>query len=170
MNRVKSLWLFVLIFISSWKIHGVEALRCYACTYVAGQQTDTVCIDKPEEVSGQNIVTCDKRYCTIMRQELQDPAGRVLTFSRSCEDEPLFLNDVIEDATYKTFFRSCTTDLCNDGSGISGGSGWRPDGNPGGNLVVPGLTGQSTINSLSKLIFLSTFMFLITIYIGRSYI
>lgn len=65
------------------------ALRCYACTFVAGQQTDTVCIDAPEDVGGQNIVNCDKEYCTILRQELQDPAGKVNSFSRSCEDKPL---------------------------------------------------------------------------------
>ncbi|XP_059614004.1 uncharacterized protein LOC132260096 [Phlebotomus argentipes] len=139
-------WLFVLAVAFQWR-NGAEALRCYACTYVSGQQSDTVCIDDPEKVEGQRIVTCDKKYCTIMRQELKDPAGKVNSFVRDCVESPQFLNDMIEDATFKTYFRSCMTDLCNDGDGIrNGDSILNPDGNgPGENLLVPGITGKATL-------------------------
>lgn len=54
---------------------------------------------------------------------------------------PTLLNDVIDDPTFKTFYRSCSTDLCNDGDGTksSTSSNISPDGYNGENLLVPGL-------------------------------
>ena len=36
---------------------------------------------------------------------------------RSCEDKPLYINQIFEDFTFRTYYRACTTDLCNGGSG-----------------------------------------------------
>nr|ABV44732.1 15.9 kDa midgut protein [Phlebotomus papatasi] len=167
MNRVNIWWLLFLALTSPGIRNWTEALRCYACTYVASQQSDTTCIDNPEEITGQNIVNCDKKYCTILRQELLDPAGKVESFQRSCEDSPLFLNDVIEDSTYKTYFRSCTSDLCNNGDGISsGGSGLRPDV-PGENILVPGLPNKGTLISSKPGIFISAFLFVASVSFRR---
>lgn len=63
-----------------------------------------------------------------------DPPGKVNSFVRGCEDEPIvsslvkvevqasemiafslkFLDEVLEDDKFRTYYRSCTTDLCND--------------------------------------------------------
>lgn len=145
------------------------ALRCFTCGYTNAD--DHLCIDDPISVQGQSIVTCSKKYCTIQRQELQTPAGKVQSFVRDCQEVPpvsyrsiiitpfteklhkniynwhnvlvfiaivmllshfLFLSfhyllhrrllrlqvldGIIEDDTFKTFYRSCTTDLCNSGN------------------------------------------------------
>uniref|UniRef100_A0A182TMQ6 UPAR/Ly6 domain-containing protein n=1 Tax=Anopheles melas TaxID=34690 RepID=A0A182TMQ6_9DIPT len=100
----------------------VEALRCYACglTQTSG---DVRCVSEPQSVEGQSIVTCSRKYCTITRQEL------------------VYLDEVIEDPTFITYYRSCTTDLCNDGDAL-GSSGSALTGlNEGAsdNLLVPGL-------------------------------
>uniref|UniRef100_A0A182T249 Protein quiver n=1 Tax=Anopheles maculatus TaxID=74869 RepID=A0A182T249_9DIPT len=52
-----------------------------------------------------------------------------------------YLDEVIEDPTFITYYRSCTTDLCNDGDAL-GSSGSALTGlNEGAsdNLLVPGL-------------------------------
>lgn len=62
------------------------ALRCFACTYTTS--ADQLCIDDPISVQGQSIVPCDKKYCTILRQESVNPAGKVVSFARQCEERP----------------------------------------------------------------------------------
>lgn len=99
---------------STSSLANLSALRCYACTYVASQQSDTTCIDNPEEVTGQNIVNCDKKYCTILRQELLDPAGKVESFQRSCEDSPLVMDipTILIGFCLLSFYHSCFGTLC----------------------------------------------------------
>jgi hypothetical protein len=60
---------------------------------------------------------------------------------RGCEEKPILLNEVIDDPTFKTYYRSCTSDLCNDGDGTKSTSQQNisPDGYSGENLLVPGL-------------------------------
>lgn len=60
---------------------------------------------------------------------------------RGCEEKPILLNEVIDDPTFKTYYRSCETDLCNDGDGTKSSSQQNisPDGYNGENLLVPGL-------------------------------
>jgi hypothetical protein len=60
---------------------------------------------------------------------------------RGCEEKPTLLNEVIDDPTFKTFYRSCTSDLCNDGDGTKSSTQQNisPDGYNGENLLVPGL-------------------------------
>lgn len=62
------------------------ALRCFTCGYTNAD--DHLCIDDPISVQGQSIVTCSKKYCTIQRQELQTPAGKVQSFLRDCQEVP----------------------------------------------------------------------------------
>lgn len=62
------------------------ALRCFTCGYTNAD--DHLCIDDPISVQGQSIVTCSKKYCTIQRQELQTPAGKVQSFVRDCQEVP----------------------------------------------------------------------------------
>lgn len=60
---------------------------------------------------------------------------------------PTLLNDVIDDPTFKTFYRSCSSDLCNDGDGTKSTTQQNisPDGYNGENLLVPGLPLNSSV-------------------------
>ncbi|KAK0087502.1 hypothetical protein PV325_000838 [Microctonus aethiopoides] len=64
-----------------------------------------------------SISECNLKYCTIYRQEYVDPAGYLINFYRSCEDKPKYLNTIVTTSLHKTYYHSCTTDLCNDGDG-----------------------------------------------------
>lgn len=74
------------------------------------------------------------------------------------------LNDVLEDPTFKTFYRSCMTDLCNGGDGLKDPSAQKisPDGFDGENLLVPGLplSGASKIIN-GKMNFLYSIMMIL---------
>lgn len=50
-------------------IQQVHGLRCYSCS-VTATSGDKRCISDPASVEGQSIVTCSRKYCTILRQEL----------------------------------------------------------------------------------------------------
>ncbi|KAG5667851.1 hypothetical protein PVAND_015820 [Polypedilum vanderplanki] len=123
----------------------VEALRCYSCS-ITSQNTDMKCLHDPVSVEGQSVVNCNKKYCTILRQELQDPAGKINTFVRGCEEKPILLNDVIDDPMFRTYYRSCSEDLCNAGDAIKNPSDQKisPDGYDGENLLVAGLPFNSS--------------------------
>uniref|UniRef100_A0A182K022 Protein quiver n=1 Tax=Anopheles christyi TaxID=43041 RepID=A0A182K022_9DIPT len=153
-NKVVVLIPFVLMLVQ-FNTPTVEALRCYACglTQTSG---DVRCVTEPQSVEGQSVVTCSRKYCTITRQELVDPPGKLVTFLRGCEENPLYLDEVIEDPTFITYYRSCTTDLCNDGDAL-GSSGSALTGlNEGAsdNLLVPGLanSGMSPTSTTSPLL------------------
>lgn len=45
------------------------ALRCYACS-ITSQNSDQTCLNDPINAVGQSVVNCNKKYCTIFRQEL----------------------------------------------------------------------------------------------------
>uniref|UniRef100_A0A182RB39 UPAR/Ly6 domain-containing protein n=1 Tax=Anopheles funestus TaxID=62324 RepID=A0A182RB39_ANOFN len=112
----------ILLMMIQFNTPTVVALRCYACglTQTSG---DVRCVTEPQSVEGQSVVTCSRKYCTITRQEL------------------VYLDEVIEDPTFITYYRSCTTDLCNSGDAL-GSSGSALTGlNEGAsdNLLVPGL-------------------------------
>lgn len=77
------------------------------------------------------------------------------------------LDAVIDDPTFKTIYRSCSTDLCNDGDGVKSTSqqNFSHDGYKGENLLVPGLPFSSSraLRSSSFVIFLNfstTFFFI----------
>uniref|UniRef100_A0A182NHE7 Uncharacterized protein n=1 Tax=Anopheles dirus TaxID=7168 RepID=A0A182NHE7_9DIPT len=133
----------VVIMLIQFNTPPVEALRCYACG-LTQNSGDPRCVSEPGSVEGQSVVTCSRKYCTITRQELVDPPGKLVTFLRDCQESPLYLDEVIEDPTFITYYRSCTTDLCNDGDAL-GSSGSALTGlNEGAsdNLLVPGLPGS----------------------------
>ncbi|XP_052892599.1 uncharacterized protein LOC128300539 [Anopheles moucheti] len=136
----------ILLMMIQFNTPMVGALRCYACglTQTSG---DVRCVSEPQSVEGQSVVTCSRKYCTITRQELVDPPGKLVTFLRGCEESPLYLDEVIEDPTFITYYRSCTTDLCNDGDAL-GSSGSALTGlNEGAsdNLLVPGLPNSGAV-------------------------
>lgn len=64
------------------------------------------------------MTECTKKYCTIYRQELIDPSEKLISFSRSCQDNPLYLNAVINSDKFKIYYRSCRKNLCNKGDGF----------------------------------------------------
>lgn len=69
----------------------------------------------------------------------QDPKNVVQSMVRGCENKPIYTNQVIEDSTFRTYYRACKQDLCNDGSAKSSVS--TSTGNKSGynNLLVPGV-------------------------------
>lgn len=72
---------------------------------------------------------------------------------RGCEEKPTLLDDVIDDPTFKTFYRSCSSDLCNDGDGTKSPTQQNisPDGYNGENLLVPGLPFSASSRIFSSL-------------------
>lgn len=46
-----------------------SALRCFSCS-VTASSGDKNCISDPSSVEGQSVVNCNRKYCTIQRQEL----------------------------------------------------------------------------------------------------
>ncbi|XP_058458461.1 uncharacterized protein LOC131435020 [Malaya genurostris] len=124
-------------------IRNVNGLRCYSCSLTA-TSGDKRCITDPAAVEGQSIVTCKYKYCTIQRQELLDPPGKLNTFLRGCDENPLYLDDMVDDSTFRGYYRSCNTDLCNSGDGLSSTnvmSGLEAGASE--NLLVPGLLNGS---------------------------
>ncbi|XP_049948100.1 uncharacterized protein LOC126456386 [Schistocerca serialis cubense] len=119
-----------------------QGLICYSCVYSAGDKSKA-CVDSPDMVtSGSPKVTCktEQKYCTIQRQEIRS-TGEVNSFFRGCAEEPSLKDTVIEDDSFKTYFRSCQTNLCNAGDGLSslGGGGAIRDPGAQGTLIVPGI-------------------------------
>uniref|UniRef100_A0A1A9ZGV7 Protein sleepless n=1 Tax=Glossina pallidipes TaxID=7398 RepID=A0A1A9ZGV7_GLOPL len=114
---------------------SVTALRCYTCSYTNGG-LDKSCILDPE--SAHQITNCSKMYCIIVRQELVRPAGQVVSFIRDCQDKPLYLNAVKTDSTFKTYHRSCTSDLCNDSDGTHAATNVDPNFGAAANTVIKG--------------------------------
>ena len=49
-----------------------------------------------------------------------------------------YLNAVKTDATYKMYFRSCTTDLCNDSDGKNSATKADPNFGAAPNMVIKG--------------------------------
>ncbi|XP_045448925.1 uncharacterized protein LOC123657422 [Melitaea cinxia] len=112
-------------------------MLCYACSFSA-VDTDRSCLTISNSTPR---VQCSMTYCTIMRQEYRDPAGDISSFTRGCESNPDYLNHDVIDPNFVTYYRACTSSLCNIGDGIRaiGGSllNPRPQYN-GSNLLVPG--------------------------------
>lgn len=145
--------LVLLVLLMGPDLSPVHGLRCFSCS-VTANSGDKRCISDPSSVEGQSVVNCNRKYCTIQRQETMDPPDKIVTFLRGCEEDPLFLNDVLEDPTFRTYYRSCSSDLCNSGDGLEKASGLSGlDAGASDNLIVPGLIGSapSTGGSLLRL-------------------
>uniref|UniRef100_A0A1A9W2F4 UPAR/Ly6 domain-containing protein n=1 Tax=Glossina brevipalpis TaxID=37001 RepID=A0A1A9W2F4_9MUSC len=98
-------------------IHSVNALHCYTCTYLS-DGLDNSCVLDPE--STHQITNCSKQYCIIVRQEL------------------VYLNAVKTDTTFKTYYRSCTSDLCNDSDGRYAATNADPNFGASENTIIKG--------------------------------
>uniref|UniRef100_A0A336L096 CSON013994 protein n=1 Tax=Culicoides sonorensis TaxID=179676 RepID=A0A336L096_CULSO len=106
-------------------------------------------------------MNCPKKYCTIMRQELLDPAGKVNTFTRGCEDEPTFLDHEETDSTFKSFWRSCTEELCNNWDAVNYGSNSNnPDRAGGANFIAKGLEPNAATMKKASIMLIVTFIFI----------
>ncbi|CAH1367152.1 unnamed protein product [Tenebrio molitor] len=132
--------------------HVGHSLECYACS-VGEQDVDRTCVDSPEQIG---TVNCNKKYCTTIRQEYLDPKDKVASMFRGCEDEPLHMNEIIEDGSYRFYYTACQVSLCNGGSGKSGddSSGNTPLGDKS-TLLVPGTGNGSTLIQISLSLILS---------------
>ncbi|XP_069964470.1 uncharacterized protein [Bactrocera oleae] len=120
-NRLELVYAFVVFYCCICVM--ISGLRCFTCTYLQEYSDKTCLID----ANSTRITDCSKKYCTIMRQESVRPSGIVISFLRDCLDKPLYLNAVKTDATFKTFYRSCTTDLCNDSDGTTSATNINPN-------------------------------------------
>ncbi|XP_073944734.1 uncharacterized protein [Choristoneura fumiferana] len=133
---------------------SVGDLRCYACTF-SSVDSDRSCLTVTNDTLS---VDCPYQYCTIMRQEFMDPIGEVASFTRGCEESPDYLNHDITDSTFRTYYRACTSDLCNIGDGIQSVVGGSLNPNPeyvGDNLLVPGTRDGATTVKISSGLILS---------------
>jgi hypothetical protein len=78
----------------------------------------------------------------VLLFNFKDPPGKISSLVRGCEEKPILFDEVLDDAIYRTHYRSCTTDLCNDGDGTRSSTEINvlsPDSDIGDNLLVPGL-------------------------------
>ncbi|KDR24118.1 PE-PGRS family protein PE_PGRS30-like isoform X2 [Zootermopsis nevadensis] len=110
---------------------AVDSFQCYSCI-MDGAATDRSCMKNQGGVATSSpVVNCQQKYCTIIRQEYQDPAGQIYTFYRGCTSYSF--NGVTDAGGFKVYTRVCTTHLCNNWDGISSGPlGEAGDGGGGG--------------------------------------
>jgi hypothetical protein len=87
---------------------------------------------------------------------------------RGCEEKPTLLDDVIDDPVFKSFYRSCSTDLCNIGDGTKSSTqeNLSPDNYSGENLLVPGLPFNAGAKCRSSLIIVLISFVLIVVEIN----
>ncbi|CAG9786219.1 unnamed protein product [Diatraea saccharalis] len=140
--------LFVFCFI----IRHSLGLRCYSCSF-STTESDRSCLTVTNSTP---TVECSYRFCTIRRIEFLDPAGVVSSFRRGCDEQPDYLNHDITDTTYRTFYRACTTDLCNIGNGVQTVGGQSLSAVPptsGKNLLVPGTGSRGSDFKISVSLF-----------------
>lgn len=109
--------------------------------------SDSSCVDNPETTK---IITCptEQPYCSLLRIEYKDPKNVIASISRTCTGQNK--NSVEEDTTFRYYFKSCTTDLCNGGSGksVSSDAGYLGDKST---IYAPGTGNSATSTTLSTL-------------------
>ncbi|KAF7267220.1 uncharacterized protein LOC143198834 [Rhynchophorus ferrugineus] len=115
---------------------GSEGLKCYTCSCTE-DDSDTSCADDVESMGTSGITDCDKKYCTITRVDYKDPKGKLASINRNCVDK-VQSEGVTEDESYRTYIRSCKTDLCNNGSGKGSSSTSRSSLGDKSTIYVPG--------------------------------
>ncbi|XP_047481237.1 uncharacterized protein LOC125033617 [Penaeus chinensis] len=124
-------------------------IQCYTCVSTVNELT---CVNDPDNVlNGSPVTDCDKGdrgCCTIFRQEYVEEPGKVISFSRGCQENCPSKMSTTEtvDASYRIYQTYCNTPKCNVGPGdkpLTGGGG----GDDGGNNVIgpiPGKDGAAT--------------------------
>ncbi|CAG9764942.1 unnamed protein product [Ceutorhynchus assimilis] len=143
-TRLLSLVLLCLSFENSY------GLKCYTCS-ATENDADTSCADDVVGIGKNAITDCDKKYCTITRIDYKDPRGKLASLNRNCVDK-VPADGVTEDATFRSYQRSCKTDLCNSGSGKSDiNTGSRSLGDKS-TIYAPG-TGRSAGTAISVSVF-----------------
>ncbi|XP_037946552.1 uncharacterized protein LOC119678655 [Teleopsis dalmanni] len=143
---------------------SVKSLLCYTCSYtetLSGAEKGCIL-----DVAGVRQTNCTKKYCTILRQESVGSGGKIISFLRGCEDKPLYLNTVKQDSQFKTYYRSCTKDLCNNSDGTHSDSSLDANYGAAANAIV---AGQSSAKSIAKFVSNSRIFFLslITSYVYK---
>ncbi|XP_055380162.1 uncharacterized protein LOC129611196 [Condylostylus longicornis] len=145
MELISKILFFFPIVLCYFHLQGVAALKCYTCNYNYGIDSEE-CLNDPASVVGRPVTNCNKKFCTIIRQEAKNPKGHIKSLSRQCADKPLFLNEAFDDGEFKTYYRSCTTDLCNNGNGISSVGLIRdPNQGHGENMVIKGINASTKL-------------------------
>lgn len=109
---------------------------------------------------------CISKYCTIYRQETIDPRGYVKKFYRSCENDTEYENALIITAKYKTYYSSCTTDLCNshDGTDVTKSSDNKDNLSNGD--VITDVKGIG-VNNSSQLILNNCLKIVLILYLSK---
>lgn len=84
-------------------IVNTYGIKCYTCSYAkSGGAEGQECITDPDAVKAVNKITpCDKKYCSITRQE-QSGSKTVESISRTCENKPhvsTFVNNKTKQTT-----------------------------------------------------------------------
>ncbi|KAK5642588.1 hypothetical protein RI129_008755 [Pyrocoelia pectoralis] len=135
-------------------VQVVQGLKCYTCTTTENDK-DKRCITNPNAVEVNPITNCNKKYCTTTRVEYIDPKDKVQSMNRDCVDKPIYNNQILEDSTYRVYYTSCRTDLCNAGTGkdISVGSGMIHEDGEAVVLYVPGIGRENTASSIDLSIY-----------------
>ncbi|CAD7014577.1 uncharacterized protein LOC105665365 [Ceratitis capitata] len=133
-NNQLNAMLLLISMLMALQMSSVSGLLCYTCTYLE-KYSDNSCV---VDANSTRVTDCTKKYCTIMRQESVHPSGKVISFIRDCLDKPLYLNAVKTDSTFKTFYRSCTTDLCNDSDGTTSATNYDPNFGASENKIIKG--------------------------------
>ncbi|KAF5303918.1 hypothetical protein FQA39_LY01703 [Lamprigera yunnana] len=152
----------VLGLLVTFNIISVYGLKCFTCS-TSENDIDTRCITNPGAVEENGVTNCNKLFCTIVRVEYVDPKGKVQSISRDCVDKPIYSNHVQEDTTFRAYYTSCRTDLCNGGTGkdISSGNHLLEDNGLDAVLYVVGIrdyNGAASIYSSIALIIMCLYL------------
>ncbi|XP_071546987.1 uncharacterized protein [Panulirus ornatus] len=124
-------------------------LMCYTCISTVNELT---CLNDPDNVlNGSPTTDCQKGEhgcCTILRQEYLEEPGKIVSFSRMCQENcPRDGFSELPDSTSKFYQTYCSTPKCNIGPGNKSLSSIGQDGNGNGNIMnIPG-EGAASISS-----------------------
>ncbi|KAL5289112.1 hypothetical protein ACFFRR_009358 [Megaselia abdita] len=159
MLELKKYYFFISLFLSV--INSSFSIKCYTCSYAkSGGIEGQECIDDPDSVSAINKITpCDKKYCSITRQE-KSGSNTVESISRTCENKP-HKNGKEDDGTSTFYYYSCTKDLCNDGDGKKSKS-VDPDSGAGDNMIVKAINGAHHLGFIEFLLILPSFIYILS--------
>ncbi|XP_046404151.1 uncharacterized protein LOC124169552 [Ischnura elegans] len=117
---------------------------------MSADEADRHCLEDPAGViTSPPTVKCSKKYCFIERIEYTDPKGQISSFIRGCTSgEDIVDGETVSDDSI-TYYRSCSTNLCNIGDGTQPLSdGMDPDSanKIHGTIYAPGI-GASVISA-----------------------
>ncbi|XP_042885985.1 uncharacterized protein LOC122262110 [Penaeus japonicus] len=152
--------LLLLTALAAFLHHSEGSIQCYTCVSTVNELT---CVNDPDNVlNGSPVTDCDKGdrgCCTIFRQEYVEEPGKVISFSRGCQENCPSKMSTTEtvDASYRIYQTYCNTPKCNVGPGDKPLTGIGGGGNGGDNIIgpIPGKDGTATANAASLGLLLS---------------